>query len=34
VSLGRGPDATPVLVRVRGGTQEVFSLDKVTFSKA
>ena len=34
VSRGRGPDATPVLVRVKGGGElEVVSLDKVKFSR-
>ena len=34
VSRGRGPDAVPVLVRVKsGGELEVVSLDKVMFSK-
>jgi hypothetical protein len=35
VSRGRGPEATPVLVRVKaGGAPEVVSLDKVKFSRA
>jgi hypothetical protein len=35
VSRGRGPDATPVLVRVKGdGQPEVVSLDSVKFSRA
>jgi hypothetical protein len=35
VSRGRGPDAAPVLVRVKaGGDVEVVSLDKVKFSRA
>ena len=35
VSRGRGPEATPVLVKVTpGGTPEHFSLNNVTFSKA
>ena len=35
VSRGRGPDATPVLVRVKAdGQPEVVSLDKVKFSRA
>jgi len=35
VSRGRGPDATPVLVRVKGdGKLEVVSLDDVKFSEA
>ncbi|MCI0488314.1 MAG: hypothetical protein L0229_17125 [Blastocatellia bacterium] len=35
VSRGRGPDAVPVLVRVKaGGQPEVVSLDKVKFSRA
>jgi hypothetical protein len=34
VSRGRGPDATPVLMRVKsGGELEVVALDKVTFSR-
>ena len=34
VSRGRGPDAIPVLVRVKpGGEPEVVALDKVTFSR-
>ena len=34
VSRGRGPDATPVIVRVKAsGAPEVVSLDKVKFSK-
>src|SRR5688572_2757115 len=35
VSRGRGPDATPVLVRVKGdGQPELVSLDNVKFSRA
>ncbi|MCI0366110.1 MAG: hypothetical protein L0219_19800, partial [Phycisphaerales bacterium] len=35
VSRGRGPDATPVLLRVKGdGQPEVVSLDAVKFSRA
>ncbi len=35
VSRGRGPDATPVLVRVKGdGAPEVVSLDAVKFARA
>ena len=35
VSRGRGADATPVLIRVKGdGQPELFSLDKVKFSRA
>lgn len=35
VSRGRGPQATPVLVRVKGDSQlELISLDKVKFSRA
>ncbi len=35
VSRGRGPDAVPVLVRVKAdGQVEVVSLDKVKFSRA
>lgn len=35
VSRGRGPDATPVLVRLKGdGQPEVVSLDSVKFSRA
>jgi len=35
VSRGRGPEATPVLIRTKGsGDLEVVSLDKVKFSKA
>jgi len=33
VSRGRGPEATPVLARVKGGELEVVSLDKVKFSR-
>ncbi len=35
VSRGRGPDAVPVLIRVKAhGNPEVFSVDKVKFSRA
>ena len=35
LSRGRGPDAIPVLVRVKSDTQlEVVSLDKIRFSRA
>jgi hypothetical protein len=33
VSRGRGPDATPVLVRVKGGELDVVTLEKVKFSR-
>jgi hypothetical protein len=33
VSRGRGPEASPVLVRVKGSDVEVVSLDKVKFSR-
>jgi hypothetical protein len=34
VSRGRGPDAVPVLIRVKAGQPEVVSLEKVKFSRA